>query len=1068
VTGSITVLNQEDIDQQQKLLEAHRRTLGHSLEQYNALGVLSPSALVHSIREAWTIIAQIKASLRVQGVSIIDEPEDEPHELHITIPNVITSDSDLTQHPRDFTVQIRQVPNDASTIVGTGVIVSIEGQIVTCAHVVRAAGLDPRNADKTTSIGVYLPQVSDTTAKARQAQIVGYFPQHDDDVVLLQLIDGPLPLAREQVAVLASARQSTGNTFRSYGYLALGPYPAGYAEGTILGLVEPPADRSLQADPLQLRIRDILPGLSGAGVLDLKRDRVVGLITERWYPGGIPMENNVGWGVDIHVLTFPPFGLFLDDATQKKRVAPQPRTDVQAAREAVASNPGLSLVGAPSPLPEWVGRTELQRDISSDWSDAGKRVTGLIGFGGEGKSSLARHWLDSLIADSNLAKPKGVFWWSFYDKPSTDEFFEAALIFMSGGQLDVRKLPSASIRAQVIGAMLGAGHYLFVIDGLELMQHQEGDAYGLLRSGDLRAFLELFAAPQHQSFCLITSRAPVLDLLAYPSYMQRDVDRLSATDGRDLLRKLGVKGHDNELNRVVATWDGHALTLSLLATYLRDKHKGDIGHISDIPPPTADEPRYERVHRVLRRYDQYLSDVERAFLMMFSAFRRPVTDRTLLQIFQVKIEASVLSAPIFALDHAGFESMLKRLFSYRILQYDPHTNHYSAHPLVRAHYLARLTAAGQIEMQAAHERIKDYYLKIATRKLSFPALDELEPLIESVHHACRAGAYDEGYSVYQKRIEQGTRWVLTNQLAAYETELALLLEFFPGGDSSQEPLVSATHNKRFILNDMAYCLICLGRLREALPLLERAANDYTSEDSQTKTSIIYENLTALYVHLGMLALAMSAAQQALPRAQSTGRISSLAWQGWIFHLQGDIDRASETFRQAEMLERSRPKNHKYLYSLRGIQYSDHLRRIGNEIHSRAVAEANLVVCERNRWTYLVSLSHRVLGDLDANYDSDADAREHYDEAIKIARSITRRDVLIEALHARGRWSARTGNIRSARGDLEEALEYARTSGYRMYEIDIHLGLAWMHIMANNSAEATAEAEYAYQMSIDMG
>ena len=48
------------------------------------------------------------------------------------------------QNLRDFTVRIRDA-NDQ--IVGTGIAVSTDGRIVTCAHVVRAAGVEPRIAD---------------------------------------------------------------------------------------------------------------------------------------------------------------------------------------------------------------------------------------------------------------------------------------------------------------------------------------------------------------------------------------------------------------------------------------------------------------------------------------------------------------------------------------------------------------------------------------------------------------------------------------------------------------------------------------------------------------------------------------------------------------------------------------------------------------------------------------------------------------------------------------------------------------------------------------------------------
>jgi hypothetical protein len=165
------------------------------------------------------------------------------------------------------------------------------------------------------------------------------------------------------------------------------------------------------------------------------------------------------------------------------------------------------------------------------------------------------------------------------------------------------------------------------------MQHQEGDDYGMLRSTDLRAFLEYLAAPGHETFTVITSRAPLLDLLPYTTATQRDVTRLSAADGRALLRALGVKGPNQDLDRVVRAWDGHALTLSLLGGLLAERYEdGDIRHLDDLPAPTADEDRYTRVHRVLRRYDEHLTETERAFLKVFSAFRTPVTREAIARV----------------------------------------------------------------------------------------------------------------------------------------------------------------------------------------------------------------------------------------------------------------------------------------------------------------------------------------------------------------------------------------------------------------------------------------------------
>ena len=58
------------------------------------------------------------------------------------------SNNVLLQNLRDFTVQIRRAATDQ--IVGTGVVVSMAGEVVTCAHVAQAAlGQPPREATST-------------------------------------------------------------------------------------------------------------------------------------------------------------------------------------------------------------------------------------------------------------------------------------------------------------------------------------------------------------------------------------------------------------------------------------------------------------------------------------------------------------------------------------------------------------------------------------------------------------------------------------------------------------------------------------------------------------------------------------------------------------------------------------------------------------------------------------------------------------------------------------------------------------------------------------------------------
>ncbi|BCL38921.1 tetratricopeptide repeat protein [Nostoc sp. MS1] len=591
------------------------------------------------------------------------------------------------------------------------------------------------------------------------------------------------------------------------------------------------------------------------------------------------------------------------------------------------------------------------------------------------------------------------------------------------------------------------------------------------------------------------------------------MERLSSQEGRALLRKVGVKGSDIELDKVVANWDGYALVLSLLGAYLVDVHDGNVKYIREIKPPTVNEPRYERVQRVLRRYDEHLTQAEKEFLTTFSAFRLGVPPSLFTSIFQGVLPGQLprqthhtsdfldilfrkfqrlyqwlidrllpsqrrvaarlkrqLNAPLADLRSRTFDAMIRRLVNYRILRYYPEANYYTMHPLISAHYFKRLKELPH-KAKEIHQRIADYYLRIAGPIPERPTIENLAFPIEAVYHLCCAGSYERAYDVFWERVLQGASRVLTNKLNAWDVSLALVVEFFPNGDTSQEPQVSDLARKGWILNHVGLCLMNLGRLAEAVSFFEQSISISIKIENWENASVYLGNLTELYIFVGKLAASVDSARKALSFAYQAksdlDKLNSLVNIAWATYLQGDNEIASATFQKAEALNKEM-YSEAYLSRLAGIQHADYLRRVGSGGYARQVTEVNLKICLNNSWLASISMSYRLLGELDADREQHDQALENYNEALKIARSISVRDVLIEALLARGRWAARRGEVVAARSDLEEALNYACASGYRIYEADIRIALAWMHLANNNYLAAKAEAEKALLMSEEMG
>lgn len=161
---------------------------------------------------------------------------------------------------------------------GTGFVLS-DSLAVTCAHVVEACRAAPGGR-----VGVMCHVQGDR----REAEVLPEFwrASDGDDIAVLRLLSegGRLPEGLKPLT-LGSARHCNGHTLRTAGFSALpGGYEFTWAEGQIRGVVPHPKKQAM----LQMDAKPILKGMSGAPVLDLNTQRVVGMVSE--LKQGAPLE----------------------------------------------------------------------------------------------------------------------------------------------------------------------------------------------------------------------------------------------------------------------------------------------------------------------------------------------------------------------------------------------------------------------------------------------------------------------------------------------------------------------------------------------------------------------------------------------------------------------------------------------------------------------------------------------------------------------------------------------------------------------------------------------------------
>ncbi len=358
----------------------------------------------------------------------------------------------------------------------------------------------------------------------------------------------------------------------------------------------------------------------------------------------------------------------------------------------------LSLHNQIPPEPNFVGRKETLEVITQWYKSEDIKIGTLIGWGGSGKSALARKWYDSL--DKNSIKPDSIFWWGFYRNPYLDRFLEELLRYLNRGRIDVSGIKTSWQKAERIKEFITDAEYLIVLDGLEEMQKEEKEGLGAMKDRDFQEILRYIADSRFKGLCLITTRLPLTDLRGYPSYKTLDIEELSNEDTRLLFRKIGVSGSDEEIDAIWRDFGGHTLSLVLLANYLGAG--GNINKAKEILPFYQDKEVGGKTHRILLWYDKQLNEDQRRFMEIFSLFRQAVGENEFEGVFQDRIK----------IEPFHFKRMVDDLCHRRLISKGSDDT-YTTHPLIKGYFEAIF---GEKEKIACYKTIYEYFGKKAKDK----------------------------------------------------------------------------------------------------------------------------------------------------------------------------------------------------------------------------------------------------------------------------------------------------------------------------------------------------------------
>jgi tetratricopeptide (TPR) repeat protein len=742
----------------------------------------------------------------------------------------------------------------------------------------------------------------------------------------------------------------------------------------------------------------------------------------------------------------------------------------------------ISLAKLPSTNPELFGRDNELKLLDEVWDNTGTNIIGLVAWGGVGKTALVNTWLSKMRQD-NFRGAERVFGWSFYSQgaaeskqASADQFIASALKWFGDPEPDAG---SPWEKGERLAEFVRNQKTLLILDGLEPLQHPFREEEGRIRDPGLQSLVRELAN-YNPGLCVITTRLDVDDIKDFIGTTAENIhlEYLSDEAGMDLLKYLGVKGTDDELKQAVREFDGHALALMLLGTYLSIVYKGDIQKRDRIAKLTKERKYGGRARQMMESYEAWFKDQpELDILRMVGLFDRPAEGGAI-EVLRATPPITGLTSKLKDLSHEDWQFALNNLRTVDLLaKEDPGMpDTLDCHSLIREHFGEKLMENNPEAWKEAHYRLYEYYKNQAKE---YPdTIEEMSPLYAAVAHGCQAGRYQDAMDVvYWERIQRRNEFFNIKKLGAIGADLVVISGFF---DSLWDKPVTelAEADKALVLGKAGFDLWALGRLKEAAYPMKAGLVARIALKNWKSAAIVTGNLSELYLTIGDIAPALEYANQSVVLADRSGdafqREANRTILADALHQAGRQSESESLFREAEEMQKDRLPEYPFLYSSAGFWYCDLLlsQEKYQEVLSRA--EQSIEIARRKNWLSDIALDHLSLGRdhllqaLQKGSQDFTQAAEHLNQAVEGLRQAEVQEFIIRGLLAMAELYRMQGEFEKAQRDLDEAITIAKRGEMELHQADCHLEYARLYLAMGYEARAREHMVIAREMIGQMG
>jgi len=703
---------------------------------------------------------------------------------------------------------------------------------------------------------------------------------------------------------------------------------------------------------------------------------------------------------------------------------------------------------------EVFGRINELEILDSAWQTASKNIIIFIAWGGVGKSALVNKWLGEMSREDYRGAQR-VYGWSFYSqgtgqRVTSSEYFVDHMLRWFGAARIADTNQSPWDKGRHLADLVREKRMILVLDGLEPLQSGLEYERGSISDAAVRVLVRELAN-ENPGLCIITTRENIPDLESIDGGVSKiNLEHVSPSAGRALLRHGRVLGDDVELERLARSFGNHALAVTLVTTYLQECMEREASVAAKIQELDIPLEAGRHARRVLEAFVKLWGDgPETGVLNIIGLFDRPIGSAEV-AFLRTSAPIAGVTDNLYGISEAEWNRVLHRLRRAKVVS--PASHHdplgIDAHPVIRQHFAERLAKSNESAWQEAHVALSNFYA--AQPKEQRPnSLREMAPLFLAVHHGCLAKEYKDTLDTICKgRILEEKEHYSRNRVGAHGVKLSMLAGFFQ--KQWLEPVKELNKvDAAFVMHHASVELRALGRMNDVLAPAGAALKMRVELGLWKDAVRTSGNLAQAHLALGNISEAIDIFQQCIDYADKSSDPGSQAASRAVLanslNQAGKLQEALNTISEAESIhKRHDEEGRKYLHSLRGYYHCDILLALGRHQDAVIRAESSVKDAEGKGQPLATGLGKLALGRAAifrylVGDDSDLHwCRKTLDSAVELLSEDGAQDQIPRALIARATVHRVMRHDELAASDLRELFSITKRCGMRLFLCDYHL------------------------------